>query len=342
MNKKLFWCFIQSSIIISILWSCDAPRNNPLESYEPKKDTVEVIKKDTVEVEAELYVIDGFVSTLSNPEVGQSNVLVSFNSQQSAFTDDNGYYKLQFTEKTNGLLSFNKEGYHETLSNIIWGDLDSLYITKSLDREPVLSSSQFYSSVELEYYDQKSGLLYLSINIDDDNKEDISNISVQCSEFSLNRVLEKSDDNAYNLTINESDLDINNIDEVIGKDFNIVVKYNNSSTFLIKSLSITRVLTADVDFISPANQGKVTTSNPFFRWKRVIPGYDFHYILEVYKDTLSPELVWRSNNISSEDISDRAGQPIENGAYYWVIWVVDEFGNRIRSKPATFIVEIDE
>ncbi|MGH7599760.1 MAG: hypothetical protein ACREOI_25685, partial [bacterium] len=95
-----------------------------------------------------------------------------------------------------------------------------------------------------------------------------------------------------------------------------------------------RVIQDEIEFESPAGD-QVVSSMPTFTWKRFRPGFPFTFTLEIFT---FEGLVFQKNALPAENISYTIETPLAPGEYLWVVWCVDEFQNRSRSKPASFIV----
>lgn len=335
MKNNLFFITFISLLIVS---ACDAPRNNPLENF--------VVEPDTVKIDVPIYtivkMIDGHIKTRHGSEVPISEVMVSWNRKQGVFTDDLGYYKLLNLEDADEWLYFENEYYHPDSTQVSWNGMDTLNVDFTLDRYPTLMNTRFYSMVQLEHPDEKSGSLFFETEISDDNFEDIVALRLFNEEFSYDKLLETSEAGVFEQLIHETDLKIDEIDGLIGREFLIYANYENGSSFLLGTQQLTRVISYNLEFISPANNTVVQTGNPILKWNRSDPGFNFHYKIQIFTNEVSPELVWESGAISSDVISHRVGTSIPNGEYYWVILLVDENQNSLRSKPASFIVEIPE
>jgi len=112
--------------------------------------------------------------------------------------------------------------------------------------------------------------------------------------------------------LNIDDLNLTDLEQAIGLDFNIVVQENivvqgniSKKESLIGSRKVTRVIKIDMTTgLSPA-AGSTVSSQPFpLEWNRVRPGFDFKYMIEMYTyDIGSSQLVFREENISSDSVS---------------------------------------
>jgi hypothetical protein len=172
-----------------------------------------------------------------------------------------------------------------------------------------------------------------------DTESNIDSVFLRCTLINFNKKLVyNSSTQAYEGAYLPSDFNILSIDALIGRSFDIVVKEKNRSD-AIGSSDIKRVIRQEVIPLSPSNKQTVGSS-PTLKWYRFLPGYNFTYTIEIYKDTTSTiPWIWQKQNISEDAIQIVADIPIPPGEYYWVIWCIDDYKNGTRSKPASFIVQ---
>jgi len=94
--------------------------------------------------------------------------------------------------------------------------------------------------------------------------------------------------------------------------------------------------------VAASPQGLQTFVPPdTLRWQPLFLPFDFTYAVEVVRvDVGIPTVVWSRGGIATSDtftvIPPAAG--LVTGTYFWTVAVVDEFGNRSRSKEASFRV----
>lgn len=89
----------------------------------------------------------------------------------------------------------------------------------------------------------------------------------------------------------------------------------------------------------PQGLEAVDDPRPVLTWKLMLLPYPFTYRVDVVVDDPNvPRVVQTASGISPDSTSYRLESPLPEGTYYWVVWVVDAFGNRSRSKEAGFIV----
>lgn len=309
----LAWCYI----------SCSAPRDNPLDVNNPDN---------------QVALLDGYVHTASLPHSGISNANILFESAGvSAVTDANGYFSFKTIKLVSGWVKISATGY---LTDSIYVDLTP-GLKKTLDEYlyfiPVIDSLYFYSTVINRYTVGPLTSITTKFKITDKDNN-IDSVFIYNESLGVRKAL------GYDLltkwftkSLYLSDINTDDIEKVIGKNFSIIVKNTSQKETIIGSSQIKRVINNDITFSSPSGTDTVS-STPTFSWKRFSAGYTFNYQIEVYTNEIAPTLVSEIDNISSDAISYTCPTTLAQGDYFWVIWVIDEFQNRARSKPASFLV----
>ena len=322
-RKTLLLIILFISLIIT--QSCDAPRDNVLDPENPE-NTIHTITGTVETATVPFQPIQGVVITVKNTNyITQSNTA--------------GNFAIELYDDASKVIYFEKEGYHIDSSSVIWGTRKQTQLDIHLNAQPKLDSVSFYSIVEFKYPDNTVTTLAAKAIVSDAEFDDIQNVTIENSYYNLHKNLSYNlAGNCYELTITASDLLTSNINGVIGKNFNIIVENSSGDSFIVGRTNIKRIIDQQPEFISPANNIDTITVGPTLRWKRFDTGFYFTYDVQVYTNEIWPVLVWEKKNIASTEIEVDVDIDLPVGEYFWVFWCIDEFQNRVRSKPASFIV----
>ena len=313
-------------VILLIFSGCEAPRDNPLDPSNPNNE-----KKGTIE---------GTVQSFSLPYKGISDVKV-FWAAGNVFvtTDTAGNFVILNVEPVDGSLIFEKQGYTADTVNVVWKNSKSLNYIVNLNQLPVLDSIAIYTSVINNASQPQNFELTIIAKISDPDKN-IDSVYVSNSFLNLNSGLGYNlTDKVYQTSLSIDSLGISDLEQTIGLDFQINVIDNFNKKHNIGSGKVTRVIKNEVQLTSPAGGSTVDTL-PRFSWQKFDAGYTYTYMLEVFTNNLAnAQLVFRAENLPSDSLSYTTKKPIAQGEYYWVVWAVDRFKNRSRSKPLIFKVQ---
>ena len=322
---KIFRSLFTIAVLLLVA-SCEAPRLNPLDPNNP---------------DSKLGQFYGIVKTQAIPQQALAGVKVSWkNNNRTLETDATGSYKLENLPMIDGTLYFEKDGYSKDSIKINWQSqkIIDLGIT-SLNAIPKLDNLVIYTSVENRYPEDQRYTLFVQASISD-VENDVDSVNVRCTSLNFNKqLIYNSQTRYYELSYAYGSKNSSpSIDDAIGKNFEIVVKDKTGKIFSVGSSTIKRIIKQEILFESPAN-GVTVGAKPVCRWNRFLPGFNFKYMVQVYTDETIPQLKWEKQNISKDDIEAIAETSLTTGNYFWVIWCIDDFQNRTRSKPATFNVQ---
>jgi hypothetical protein len=313
--------------LILLLDSCNAPHDNSLDPENPDNA---------------LFTIEGTTVTsgaISNPI---NNVQVYWSVDKVYVqTDNSGYFKIGCKDIKDGWLYFNRSGYSNDSVMIKWGVQKRITLQERLNDIPAIDSILIYSSIINKYSSPQYQLNFeITITDQDDN---IDSVFVQCPTLQINKSIQKNSLKYFAESFSDIDLNLTSFAEIIGKEFDIYAKTNLGKTYYVGSSNVKRIITDEIETISPKNEDTLSTNYPVLSWKRFLEGFNFNYMVEIYTDEPEPKLLWEKENVSADEISITADQSInvtpDNNKFFWVIWCIDEYGNRSRSKPAGFIIQ---
>lgn len=321
--NKLFQIIFFGCVLIGLI-SCDAPRLNPLDPQSP---------------DYKLVFIEGIIKTKSTPQQPIAGVKVFWKGQNIITqTDQNGYFKIEDLTMNNGILSIEKSGYSKDSVFVVWDGQKNKRADFTLNAIPVMTKYNLFSTVQNNYPDVQYISLTAQVSVTDlDDK--IDTVYLRSTELNfLKRLIYNSTLNHYEGTFTSEDLKIAALDVTIGKKFEIITVDDSRKTFVAGSSSLLRIIKQVVIAREPLNKINVG-AKPILKWYRFLPGFNFKYLVEINTDEFQHKLVWKKENISKDDIDVIPDVNLPPGEYFWVIWCIDDFGNRSKSKPASFIVE---
>jgi hypothetical protein len=282
---------------------------------------------------------DGFVKTEALPRAALSGVKIFWKNQNILVaTNSSGYYSFSNIPKVDGWLIFEKSGYSKDSIQVKFDNQPTKRNEDVLlNADPISTSLSLYTIVLNEYPNNQIYQLVIQTNVTD-AEGDIDSVHVECNALKFKSILNYNPvSRFYENSFSSVSLKIISMDEAIGKDFNIVVKDKKGKKFLVHTTTIKRIIKQEVFPESPVN-GQAVGNQPTLRWIRYLPGFNFKYMIQIYSDQISPILVWQKDNISKDDIEKVVDQSLPLGNYFWVIWCIDDFQNRARSKVVTFSV----
>ena len=305
--------------------SCEAPRHNPLD---PKN------------LDNSYGVINGCLQT-GSPHKPISGADVYWqNEDRLVKTNHNGEFQIDYILPNNGWLKLQKDGFFNDSVFINWGSLEKITVQQELNTIPALDSLLIYSIIRNLYPDRQTLNLAVKVRINDPD-DDIDSVFVAIPDLNIKTQL------GYNTTSKfyepdspNRELLINSAKEIIGCEIQIIVKDKSANNTIITTAFVTRVIKNPFVLESPLGHA-VVSSKPVLVWKEFNPGFPFTFKVEIYLgDEPNEPPVWQKSNLPAGTKSIEVDtELISNTDYFWLIWCIDDFLNRARSKSKTFHVE---
>jgi hypothetical protein len=256
------------------------------------------------------------------------------NGNRLVQTDAQGHFRFENLLPENDWLHIDKSGHKRDSVFVRWNGQKQVTLDILLNATPVLESLQLSTEILHQYFSNQESRLAVKAQISD-RDNDVETVFVTSEKFGLRKALDYDvDDKSHIVTLKPFDLKVDNLEEIIGEDFVILVKDLAADEIAVGKGGAKRVIQAEIEFESPAGD-QMVSSTPTFIWKRFRPGFPFTFTLEIFT---FEGLIFQKNGLPPESISYTMETPLAPGEYLWVVWCVDEFQNRSRSKPASFIV----
>lgn len=328
MKKKYCWLALIIGLFSVWIFSCDAPRNNPLDPQNPKYPFAQ---------------IEGRVKTLSLPHLAIGGAEIVWKNDHLLWqSGSDGFFKIEELEKKDGWLLFHKTKFHADSIFIAWQGEKNKSVECLLNALPTLDSLVFFSCILNRYPNLQNLELTVRARIsDNDNDIDTVRFTNADLKFSTHLIFDTVDDFFEQERITMAKLGIPSAEMLIGKEFQIVVRDKFAHQVTIERTMIKRIIRDEVNLKSPLSHDTVSV-RPTLRWEPVTPGFLHEYLVEIRTDETDPQLVWQREHLPSTASSvtvesDLSVDPIDS--YIWAVWIIDEFGNRARSKYKSFIVK---
>ncbi len=312
--------------ILAMLLSCDAPRNNPLDPANP----------DNI-----YHTIKGIVKSQNSSRDPITDATVFWPTHKIiSRTNVDGYFQFDIPGSTDGWLFAEKENYWNDSTKIIWGESTNKSVDFLLNSVATIDSFRLYSIFINKWGLPPTEKVAIEVSINDMEK-DVDSVHILLPMNDIKKKLEYNiDSKFYEKKFSKLQLNISGIDELVGKNINIEVRELSRLPRVAGSGTVKRVIQNTVNQTFPISV--TTNTTPLLEWDVYDPGFKFSFMLEIYIfENQFPELVWSRENISSDSTSFRVDTELSDSVdeYYWVIWVIDEWGNRLRTNHASFKVE---
>ena len=170
-----------------------------------------------------------------------------------------------------------------------------------------------------------------------DSDNDIDSVFVKNDMINFSGELELQG-KIYQGIFSTAKLNITDIEEIVGYNFDVRVIDNSREIFLVGSNKVARVIKTGAEAVSPVSND--TLSLPVnLTWNQFDAGYSFTYKIEVY-NAVNPLPVFVQDNIKSDQTSLTVDTTsIVTGDYFWAILVIDKFSDSYKSLPGRFHIK---
>ena len=332
MNYKIYF-ILNLILIIFILsfYSCvsDAPRDNILD---PESDKFQNVGK-----------LSGTVSTYYQPFSPLENAfLITDPLGISTQTDVNGNFK--FSDIPSGIYTIRCFSYgYRSDSTIVQIDNNHHDINFNLNAIPAFDSIKVNSHHVSRWFPAED-FYYLSIEADLSDKDGINEIdSVKINIPSISyeeSLFTDGFSGRYFQSIMDNQLPVQNIRSLEGVPMRFVCwdRVGNKTTSIDKF--IPRIVQDVPVIISPTSLEIINSFPHDFSWQPIYLDYDFSLKIEIYQINIGIFTKVREyKNISSTESTHTVTQSLPNRDYFWIIYIVDEFGDTSSSKEGSFRVQ---
>lgn len=317
--------YLNISIIVFTLSGCfsDASRDNPLDP-------------------ANGISLSGVVKRFYSNN-GLSNAQIRLNpGDRITISDQNGNYQFSKISPGSYELIVSAEGFSKDTSEI--NLINNTQVNFALDSLPYLKNIAITTSHITHWFppDDIYSMLLQTTGHDGDGSTDIKDVWYQIEQINFSDTLQSTapGSNIFRGQAAALDLPVFNLQELIGKPFKFFIEDLPGNRTESSPHFISRIIEETPQLSSPVGLAVISSSQIVFKWQAINNiHFPFTHKIEIYSIGLGLK-VDEIHNINS-DLSDFTyNSALSNGDYYWVLYIVDEFGNNSGSKEGSFRIQI--
>ena len=172
---------------------------------------------------------------------------------------------------------------------------------------------------------------------DPDGLSDVDSVSVTVDEleFTTTLILE-SNTNRFSITLFPEEINESSLEALVGKETIFIVSDKQGSKTESIPDHLVRIIHPSPSTVSPDDRDLVNSSPPLI-WNVFSAPYVFTYAVEVsaYPSVWS----WSQEGLPATDTTVTVSDTLDSRwSYFWVVSVVDEFGNFSQSPLVEFFV----
>ena len=284
------------------------------------------------------------VTNFYAPRSGLGDITVSISSASvSGVTDEDGSFISPGLPEGAYNVTINEPGYApvDTLFQVTAGAITELEL--ALPGLPTFNGVRLNSVHLSRWFPPPEELFSLELQAEVNDKDGVLDIdSLWLTIPSLNfseQVFAQVEPGLYVQSVSAEQLPVS-IESVIGQEVRIKAKDRSGIENESDPVTLFRVIDDIPLALEPDNLEVQADSLPTFSWAQVDIAYPFTFRVDVVRSNQNIETIVQTiENIPASQLSIQATTPIPPGDYYWVISIVDEFGNRSRSREAGFRIQ---
>lgn len=175
---------------------------------------------------------------------------------------------------------------------------------------------------------------------DHDGVADIDSLWVRIDDFAFSQFLfVEVAPGMYRHSIPSGDLPVG-LTALLGQEVQLEAKDRSGAFNVSSPKSVIRVIDETPIALDPLELMFVGSAQPTFTWEPLDLDFPFTFRLDVVRiDQNIQSTILTIEDIASSNTMIESTMSIAPGDYYWTVSVVDEFGNRSRSREAGFRIQ---
>lgn len=174
---------------------------------------------------------------------------------------------------------------------------------------------------------------------DPDGLADVSGVSLDIPAAGYATALQPSTEaGVFVASLTEADVGTS-LHGLLGRDILVTVTDQAGGSISAGPWYLTRIIDYVPETISPSASQEVPGGSPLLEWEAAQVPFEHEYRVDVYRvDDDVATIVYTVHELADSQLSHQVADTLPVGSYYWTISVVDEYGNRSRSREAGFLV----
>ncbi len=309
--------------------SRDAPHSNPLDPLNPHHHSA--------------HALTGVVTGIYAPYVPLVNAQVRLPAlRQAVDTDEQGHFRFESIQPGSYLVVAEKGGYRPDSQVVaVPKDADPSPVLFRLDALPRIEHARL-TTTHISRWWPANDLYMLTATAtvyDPDGPADLEATWLECGSWGkIDTLVYQPGRRMFEAEILESELPTRSLVALEGHTFWISSSDRLGARAQSDPLFISRIIDFTPVIESPKGYAE-TSVQPWLRWEKADLPFPHTWSVEIVRIEGGLSLpTWSVSNLHQDSTRVRPPIPLTSGAYYWVLWIVDEWGNRSRSKEGAFKV----
>ena len=311
------------------VWGCfeGAPHSNPLD---PRSENFE-----------NSGAITGTVTGFYPPFAGLERVEVRLSpGDRLTHSNANGQFDFPDVEPGRYTVIAQRPGYATAADTIDVNLNEQTSVALRLNGIPFLVDADLRTFHLSRWWPPPQDQYWLDISIqasDPDGVADVEAVFLEIPVVDLVDTLQ-FEQGRYIVQLRENDIG-QSVRAIAGHNINIIIRDQAGEESVFQGQRASRFIVENPVAESPSEYGTASSNPPLYTWSLAQANFPYTYLVEINEVNANiTTLVQTITNIPSDSLSVTGIDPLPIGQYSWTVTIVDEFGNRSRSREATFFI----
>ena len=316
-------------VLALFLWGCfdGASRTNPLD---PRGADFEGVGA-----------VSGRVTGFYPPFPGLDGVEVRIEpGPVTTLTRNGGEFGVDRLPEGEYILTASRPGYASVVDTCTVRVGETVEVEIRLDGLPTVDRFEIHSVHISRWWPPPQELFRLEVTADvgdPDGLSDIDRVWIEVPAVGLVDTLVAGAAPGRYLTILQEDTLPVGVESLLGHDHVLFVRDRAGVVTASEARQIARLIMPTPVALTPTSLALLSDPSPVFTWEPLRMAFPYAYRLDIVRvDENIQTVVETIENLPPDTESIRAPDPLAAGEYFWTISIVDEFGNRSRSREAGF------
>ena len=299
--------------------------------------------------------VSGIVSNRALDPLPDAEVQLTSQTESGAFslqsiTDAEGRFRFEMLPEGRYLIQVERAEYVIARDSISINTSESGEVNFTLNALPAFRQVSVQTAHISRVWPPPTDFTLLEVTAevtDGDGLQDVDRVWIDVSAIGVVDTLQIAEmPGVHTGELTEDDLGLSSMHDLVGKTIDFSVRDRLGAQSVLESFVITRIVSQTPVVTAPQAGAVLPDPQPTLLWVCQPVPFSFSFRVEIVRvDDVVRNTVSTWEDLVPADVCDERQEgriqvttPLDIGSYFWTVSIVDEFGNRSRSREAGFVV----